>query len=556
MASTRADGERIIQAYDHLTVDKESLTSHFQDITDYIVPSKTDVSRTNSTPNTRTSRRRYDSTAVHSNILLSSSIHGNLTSDASQWFVLTLGDHILNEKKEIKDWLEDCSRRLFYALNGSSFTNELQEGYECLTGYGTTAIFCGETITKTGAKKHVFETVPMRQYVFGEGEDGVSDRFYRIYKMTAHQIVGKYGNHPFFHGLTDEMQKALTSDRASERDKKFEIVVCVMKRDRYMPDAKVSLDFEYMHAVVDKKTKKVIMESGFHENAVMVPRWRKTADDNGWGTGVGATALPDVQSLNEAKRLGFQAWAKDLNPPLVATHKGVIGSIRTGAGGVIYKKRGTEVDYLKSGARWDTTQFNFEELRGQIRSMFYTDQLQLHESPAMTASEAQIRYEMMMKILGPTYGRLKNELYNPLIYRVFNISLRAGHFLPPPQSLVQAMRTPNPPKLDVEYRSPMARAQRADDIAAIERVYGMTGQIFSIKGDEAIWDNLNDDEAIKLGADITGLPSKVMNDPKNIKAIRKGRAEAQKKAAEAAEANEELEVSGKVVDIQSKMNQG
>jgi hypothetical protein len=553
MASTRANGEQIVQAYNHLTATKDSLNSHFQDITDFVVPSKTDVSKTNSTPNTRTSRRRYDSTAVHSNILLSSSIHGNLTSDASQWFLMTLGEHVLNDHKDVKVWLEDCSRKQFFALNGSSFSNEMQEGYECLTGYGTTSLFAGETVGARGIVKYSFETIPLRQYVFSEGDDGVSDRFYREYPLTAHQIHGKWGTHPFFKGLTDEMRKAIESNKPADRDKKFDIVVCIMKRERYEPDAKISLDFEYMHAVVDKKTKKVLVESGFHENPVMVPRWRKTADDNGWGTGVGAVALPDIQSLNEAKRLGFQAWAKDLNPPLVATHKGVIGSIRTGAGGVIYKKRGAELGPLQSGARWDTTQFNFEELRRQIRGLFYTDQLQLHESPAMTATEAQIRYEMMMKILGPTYGRLKKELYNPLLYRTFNISLRAGHFLPPPEVLIQAMGQPNPPKLDVEYRSPMARAQRADDIAAIERVYGMAGQIFQVKQDPAIWDLLNDDEAIKLGAEITGLPSKVMNGEKVVKGKRDARSAAASEIAEEDRSAGQLDEAGKVVDIQQKM---
>jgi hypothetical protein len=556
MGSTRANGEQIIQEYNYLDAEKDSIKSHLQDITDYIVPTKTDVSTREQTANTRTSARRYDSTAVHSNILLSSSIHGNLTSDAQQWFMMTLGDHVLNEHKEVKDWLEDCSRKLFFSLNGTPFSNELQEGYECLTGYGTTGIFMGETRGERGIVRHTFETIPLRQFVFSEGEDGIADTLMREYPLTARQINDRYSSHPFFRGLTDEMEKALKSSQAKDQNKKFPIIVCVKPRMRYNPDAKVSLDFKIMHAVVDKKTKKVILESGFHESPIVVPRWRKTADDKGWGTGIGAVALPDTLSLNEAKRLGFKAWAKDLNPPLVATHKGVIGSIRTGAGGVIYKKRGAELGPLQSGARWDTSQFNFEELRDQIRSIFYTDQLQLHQSPAMTAAEAQIRYELMMKILGPTYGRLKTEMYNPMLYRAFNISLRAGHFLPPPQVLLQSLNTPNPPKLDVEYRSPMARAQRSDDIGAIERVYGMAGHIFSQKGDPSIWDNLNDDEALKLSAEIAGLPSKVMNGEKEIKSQRDARAQAASEVSDEERMSAELDAGEKVVNIQNKMNQG
>jgi len=46
------------------------------------------------------------------------------------------------------------------------------------------------------------------------------------------------------------------------------------------------------------------------------------------------------------------------------------------------------------------------EMQQQIRSRFYTDELQLKDSPQMTAMESQIRYELMQRILGAPLNHL------------------------------------------------------------------------------------------------------------------------------------------------------
>ena len=51
----------------------------------------------------------------------------------------------------------------------------------------------------------------------------------------------------------------------------------------------------------------------------------------------------------------------------------------------------------------------------------------------MTATEVQVRYELMQRLLGPTLGRFQSEFLNPLIERVFGIMFRANAFLPAPE---------------------------------------------------------------------------------------------------------------------------
>ena len=102
--------------------------------------------------------------------------------------------------------------------------------------------------------------------------------------------------------------------------------------------------------------------------------------------------------------------------------------------------------------------------------MYYIDQLQLNVGPQMTATEVNVRYETMQRILGPTLGRIDTEFASPLIDRTFKIMYRAGLFSPLPDILVQALRT-KPIELRVQYEGPLARSQRSTDLTEIGRAH-------------------------------------------------------------------------------------
>ena len=73
------------------------------------------------------------------------------------------------------------------------------------------------------------------------------------------------------------------------------------------------------------------------------------------------------------------------------------------------------------------------QLRTAIRQAYYSDQLQLQEGPQMTATEVQVRYELMQRLFN--ISRFQSEFLNPLIERVFGIMFRAGALLPEPESI-------------------------------------------------------------------------------------------------------------------------
>ena len=69
--------------------------SHWQEIADFIIPRKADITKTR-TPGDKRTDLVYDGTAIHAAELMSASLHGMLTNAATRWFSLRFGDDTLN----------------------------------------------------------------------------------------------------------------------------------------------------------------------------------------------------------------------------------------------------------------------------------------------------------------------------------------------------------------------------------------------------------------------------------------------------------------------------
>ena len=165
------------------------------------------------------------------------------------------------------------------------------------------------------------------------------------------------------------------------------------------------------------------------------------------------------------------------------------------------------------------------QLRTAIRQAYYSDQLQLQEGPQMTATEVQVRYELMQRLLGPTLGRFQSEFLNPLIERVFGIMNRAEAFLPTPNILVGQL-------IDIDYVGPLARSQRMEEAVAVERLYQLAMQIGQV--DPGIMDIIDHDEAVRARAELLGVPKSILRGREEVDELREQRAMQQQQAEIAA----------------------
>ncbi len=271
-----------------------------------------------------------------------------------------------------------------------------------------------------------------------------------------------------------------------------------------------------------------------------IPRWRKTSKSM-WGHGPAMIALPDILTINQLVELILKATEKVVDPPTKVTERGLLSDIDLEPAGLTVVRSMDSMEPYESGARFDVSQLQREALKQSIRSIFFVDQLELKESPAMTATEVQTRYELMQRLLGPTLGRLQADYLDPLVQRTFNILYRAGQLGEPPQIVFE-----NSSELDIIYMGPLVRAQRADIAQGVTRWVATLAELGEIAPE--VLDVPNWDKIAKELGSLEGVPAKLMNSDVEIKKLRKKREQveaATRKAMEDQEVGAGMEAMGK-----------
>ena len=488
---------------------RQTWEDHWQSILDYVMPRKADVTFVRSKGEKRT-EVLFDSTAITANNLLAASLHGTLTSPSLPWFTLKLRDEELMNERDVQLWLEDSGRRMYDTFNETNFNTEVHELYLDLCSIGTGALFVEEA--NEGFEKGAihFNTLHIAEYFIQENVNGKVDTLYRKYKLTARQAIEEFGE--------ENVGEKIIEASKNKPDKQFNFIHAVeptIDYERATGKAGTKLPYHSCHCCVEDKM--IVRTGGYNEFPYLVPRWSKATGEI-FGRSPSYNALPDIKTLNKAVEIGLKAWAKAIDPPLLVQDDGVIGRVRMTPAGITVVRSDGAIKPLQIGSNWQITDMKENQLRTAIRQAYYSDQLQLQEGPQMTATEVQVRYELMQRLLGPTLGRFQSEFLNPLIERVFGIMVRANAFMPTPEIIGNR-------KMDIEYVGPLARSQRMEESIAIERLYQLAMNVGQI--DPAIMDNINHDEAIRMRAKLLGVPKTVLRGLDEVMEMREAKAQQQ-----------------------------
>lgn len=536
----------IKKRFEALETERSTVEDVWRAIKQYVVPFRGDFFKEVNSEHSvewRDNRQIYDSTAISACSTLAASIHGSLTSPAIRWFELKYRLDALNDDKEAAEWLENAAARSFEALQDSNFNLEANETYLDLVSFGESGII-EEAEEKNGKfVRLMFQSVPVDEFYFDQDYMGRVLRAFRVYKWDALQILSKFG---------EEHTPGKIKEMAADEklcDQKMDVIFCIYPR-KGAEDADTSkilapkerpFGFKY---VIRKDCAELGEEGGYYEMPAFMPRWRKTSGSK-HGHGPALIALPDILTVNQLVELILKATEKVIDPANKVTERGLLSDLDLSPGGLTVVRTMDSLEPHESKARFDVSQLQREELQRAIRSIFYVDQLELKESPAMTATEVQTRYELMQRLLGPTLGRLQSDYLDPLVQRTFNILYRAGEFGDPPEIVLE-----NGGHLDIVYTGPLVRAQRADIAQGVTRWIASLAELSQVPHEKAaeVLDNVDFDQIAKELANLEGVPAKLMASEAVIKKIRKAREEERQRMAEAMAAQEEgagLEAMGK-----------
>ena len=487
----------LLSRFDKLQSQRQNWETHWQDVADYMQPRKADVTKQRARGDKRM-ELIFDSSPIQAIELLAASLHGMLTNPSTPWFTLRFKDEDVDGEDEAKLWLQSATDAMYTAFNRSNFQQEIFELYHDLITFGTAAMF----IEEDDDDLIKFSTRHINEVFIAENDKGRIDTIYRRFKISARAAVQKFGNK-----ISSDIRSIVDKDPYKE----IEIIHAVYPRKDFNPTKKDKSNMPFESVYIEFKTGNELSVSGFKEFPFVVPRYLKASNEI-YGRSPAMTALPDVKMLNEMSKTTIKAAQKQVDPPLLVPDDGFLLPVRTVPGGLNFYRSGTRdrIEPLNIGAN-NPLGLNMEQQRRDaIRAVFYVNQLMMQQGPQMTATEVIQRNEEKMRLLGPVLGRLQSELLKPLIDRVFNILLR-NNMLP------QAPEFLSGRDIEIEYVSPLAKAQKSSELQSIMRAIEILGSLANVA---PVFDYVNFDNLVKHLADIVGVPQKILKSQSQVNAER------------------------------------
>ena len=490
----------LLSRFDRLKTQRQNWESHWQEVADYMQPRKADVTKSRSKGDKRT-ELIFDSSPLQSVELLSASLHGMLTNPSTPWFSLKFKNEGMEEEDEAKAWLESATEVMYSAFNQSNFQQEIFELYHDLITFGTAAMF----IEEDDEDNLKFSTRHINEIYISENDKGRIDTVFRKFRISARAAIQKFGK------VSTHIAVTAKKDPYEE----VEILHAVYPRSDFNPTKQDKENMPFESIYMDADSGDELSVSGFKEFPFVVPRYLKASHEI-YGRSPAMTALPDVKMLNEMSKTIIKSAQKQVDPPLLVPDDGFLLPVRTVPGGLNFYRAGTRdrIEPLNIGAN-NTLGLNMEEQRrNSIRNAFYVNQLMMQDGPQMTATEVIQRNEEKMRLLGPVLGRLQSELLKPLIDRSFAILMRRNLFAQPPEFL-------SGQDIEIEYVSPLAKAQKSTELSSIMRAIEIMGSLSNVA---PVFDHINMDKLVRHLTSIVGVPQKILKPQSELNAERQEQA--------------------------------
>jgi len=498
---------------------------NWEEIADYVLPRQSDfVSK--KTPGERRTGKIYESTALISLERFAATVENLLTPRSQLWHSVKSVDDELNRIPEVAryfDQVRDILFRYRYSPK-ANYASQQHEVYMSLGAFGTGVLFIGEDVENKGLR---YKSVHLSEMFFFENHVGIIDMAHRKFPMKARNIKKMFGEDNCPADVKKDIQ-----DGNSEKE--YEILHAVRPK---MPEDNHT-ELEYASYYILCKTKEVITKSGYSSFPYAISRY-VTSPNEIYGRSPAWTVLSDIKTLNQMRKITLRSAHKVTDPAILTTDDGWLDTTpgKVNPGMLDYNGRAM-AQAFNSGARVD---FGIEAenlVRSTVKDAFLSNLYEiLMQRPQMTATEVMTITQERGVLLSPTMGRQQSEALGPQIAREIDILDNFGVLPPPPQELIDA-------EYEIEYDSPMSRAQKAEFAIGVQRTYEFATQVAGI--DPTIFDNLDHRENLRIIAESNGMPQRgFIGDD----AVKKKEAKREQEAMANAALSSAPELAGAIKDI-------
>lgn len=505
-----------IKEFEQLSNSRSNYDNHCAEIAERIVPAHKNLFRQRGYSPTKGEKRTdflLDSTAATALTRFGSILDSLLTPRTSIWHKLMASNPLLNRDRQVRLWFEEVNQYLFKKRydTRANFASQNQSNYRSLGAYGTGCVFIDKLAGNDPGLR--YRNIHLSEIWFAENHQGLVDKAYRYFPMTARQAKQRWKEVP---------EKI---EQATDPEKEFFFLHCVKPRaDRDMERVDYK-GFEYASYYIAFDDKFLMEEGGFTSFPFAISRYEQCPGEV-YGRSPAMDVLPAVKTLNEQKRTMLRQGQRAADPVYITHDDGVLDgfSMRSNAinsGGVTADGRPL-IHALPTG-NFQIAKEMMDDERTLINDSFLISLFQiLTETPAMTATEVIERTKEKGFLLAPTIGRQQSEYLGPMIERELDV-LNQMKILPPiPMALKEAAG-----EYRIEYESPLSRTQRAEEAAGLMRTLETAIQVINVTQDPSILDFLDADTAMPEVAAIQGMPLRWTKSMEAIQQIRQKRAQQQ-----------------------------
>ncbi|OGT02872.1 MAG: phage tail protein [Gallionellales bacterium RBG_16_57_15] len=530
-----ADPKAIVRRLSSLRSLRQPHEQAWQECFDYSFPERgTGLMSSELTPQSAQTKKNriLDDTAADSARILSAGLVSGTTPANSIWFGLDSGNEQDDKNSEQDDedrWLDDASRTIFANIHSANFD---AAAYECCIDIVPAGWFV-LYVDENPEGGYQFEQWPIAQcFISASKRGGLVDTIFREDEPTVEQLVTEYG----IDNVSDDVRNKFKNEKF---DEKVKICHAIYPRKIYAVGGRMAKNLPFESCHVEINNNHLLRESGYHEFPCVVPRWMLTPGTS-YATGPMSSALGSIRTINDIKAMELLALDIAAAGMYKAVDDGVLNptSIKLGPRKIIVMNSIDSMQELKSGADFNVTFSAEDRLQSAIRKILLADQLQPQGGPAMTATEIHVRVALIRQLLGPIYGRLQAEYLQPLITRCFGLAYRAGVLGEAPPSLQGRVFT-------VKYISPLARAQRLEDVTAMDRLE--TTLLAEAQADPGVLDVYDFEAAARERSDFLGVPKSVIRTQKQVDSLRDTRKKVQQEQQQKAQAAGMQQVAGEAM---------
>lgn len=524
------EAQRVISLFERASSNRGNWESHWEEIAERILPSYKGYFNSRwVTKGEKRTQELFDSTGQIALGRFASILDSLLTPRNQKWHRLSATDPELNKNREVKSYFDEVTKVLFkyrYAPM-ANFSAQNQSNYVSLGAFGSGSLFIDDLQSTPGTFQPGirYKHTNLGETYFLENHQGIVDTVIRCFRMTVRQAYQKWG---------DELSEKMMGDLKSNPEREYYFLHAVEPNKDFDPERADYRGMPYSSIYVSFSCKKELERGGYSTMPYAVSRYQQSPNEV-YGRGPAMAVLPALKTLNEQKKTLLKQGHRAVNPVLLAHDDGVLDNInmKPGAinfGGVDANGRPL-VQTLPVGNPMIGVELMDME-RQVINDTFLVTIFQiLTETPAMTATEVMERTREKGILLAPTIGRQQSEYLGPMIERELDVLSRQNLLPEMPPILVEAGAD-----FEVEYDSPLSRAQRAEEASGLMRTVETALGIVNVTQNPALLDHFNWDVIMPELADINAVPTRWTRAVEEVQAIRQSRAESaeQQQAAQMA----------------------